>query len=95
MTEQAYNNQMQELNDMQTLTQQIGQATTQKQIDDLQARIQTAQGSIQGKQTKLRLMAMGQQEQQQSLEQQRDVAQRRYLIGDPTESNQAPDLISN
>lgn len=92
MTEQAYNNQMQELNDMQTLTQQIGQATTQKQINDLQARIQTAQGSIQGEQSKLQLMAMGQQAQQQLLQQQKEVAQKRYLIGDDNEQNQAPNL---
>lgn len=95
MTEQAYDNEMRELNDMQTLSQQIGQATTQKQIEDLQARIQTAQGAIHGEQTKLQLMAMGQQAQQQLLEQQREVAQKRYLIGDPSESNQAPNLIGN
>jgi type IV secretion system protein VirB5 len=95
MTEQAYDNQMRELNDMQTLTQQIGTATTQKQIEDLQARIATAQGAIHGEQTKLQLMAMGQRAQQQLLEQQRDVAQKRYLIGDPSESNQAPNLIGN
>jgi type IV secretion system protein VirB5 len=95
MTEQAYDNQMRELNDMQSLTQQIGQATTQKQIEDLQARIATAQGAIHGEQTKLQLMAMGQQAQQQLLEQQREVAQKRYLIGDPNESNQAPNLIGN
>jgi type IV secretion system protein VirB5 len=95
MTEQAYNNQMQELNDMQTLTQQIGQATTQKQINDLQARIQTAQGSIQGEQAKLRLMAMGQQSQDQLLRQQQAVAQKRYLLGDDSETNTAPNLSGN
>lgn len=95
MTQQAYDNQMRELNDMQTLTQQIGQATTQKQIDDLQARIQTAQGAIQGEHAKLQLMAMGQQAQQQLIEQQRDVARKRYLIGDDTETNQAPNLTGN
>jgi type IV secretion system protein VirB5 len=95
MTEQAYDNQMRELNDMQTLTQQIGQATTQKQIEDLQARIQTAQGAIHGEQTKLQLMAMGQQAQQQLLQQQKAVAQKRYLLGDDDEQNQAPNLIGN
>ena len=95
MTEQAYDNQMRELNDMQTLTQQIGQATTQKQIEDLQARIQTAQGAIHGEQAKLQLMAMGQQAQQQLLQQQKAVAQKRYLLGDDDEQNQAPNLIGN
>ncbi|MFP3558185.1 type IV secretion system protein [Paraburkholderia sp. SIMBA_049] len=95
MTEQAYDNQMRELNDMQSLTQQIGQATTQKQIEDLQARIQTAHGAINGEQTKLQLMAMGQQAQQQLLQQQKAVAQKRYLIGDDDEQNQAPNLSGN
>ncbi|TXC85486.1 type IV secretion system protein [Paraburkholderia azotifigens] len=95
MTEQAYDNQMRELNDMQTLTQQIGQATTQKQIEDLQARIQTAQGAIHGEQAKLQLMAMGQQAQEQLLRQQQAIAQKRYLLGDDSETNTAPDLTGN
>lgn len=95
MTEQAYDNQMRELNDMQSLTQQIGQATTQKQIQDLQARIQTAQGAIHGEQAKLQLMAMGQQAQEQILRQQQSIAQKRYLLGDDSEGNTAPNLIGN
>ncbi|WP_052654836.1 type IV secretion system protein [Pandoraea oxalativorans] len=92
MTQQAYDNQMQELNDMQTLTQQIGSATSEKQILDLQARIQTAQGAIHGEQAKLALMAMGQQNQEQLLRQQQAVAQKRYLIGDDDEANTTPNL---
>jgi type IV secretion system protein VirB5 len=92
MTQRAYDNQMQELNDMQSLTQQIGQATTEKQILDLQARIQTAQGAIHGEQAKLALMAMGQQNQEQLLRQQQAVAQKRYLIGDDSETNTAPNI---
>ncbi|KAA0073144.1 type IV secretion system protein (plasmid) [Paraburkholderia sp. T12-10] len=95
MTEQAYDNQMRELNDMQSLTQQIGQATTQKQIEDLQARIATAQGAIHGEQAKLQLMAMGQQAQEQLLRQQQAIAQKRYLLGDDSESNTAPNLTGN
>lgn len=92
MTEQAYDNEMRELNDMQSLTNQIGQATTQKQIEDLQARIQTAQGAIHGEQAKLQLMAMGQQAQDNLLRQQQSVAQKRYLYGDDSESNSAPNI---
>ena len=92
MTEQAYNNQMRELNDMQALTSQIATAGTQKQILDLQARIQTAQGAIHGEQAKLALMAMGQQSQEQLLRQQQAVAQKRYLIGDDGEANTAPNI---
>ncbi|SEF11275.1 type IV secretion system protein VirB5 [Burkholderia sp. WP9] len=95
MTEQAYDNQMRELNDMQSLTQQIGQATTQKQIEDLQARIGTAQGAIHGEQTKLQLMAMGQQAQERLLRQQQAIAQKRYLLGDDSETNTAPNLTGN
>jgi len=95
MTEQAYDNQMRELNDMQSLTQQIGQATTQKQIEDLQARIATAQGAIHGEQAKLQLMAMGQQAQEQLLRQQQAIAQKRYLLGDDSETNTAPNLTGN
>lgn len=95
MTEQAYNNQMRELNDMQALTNQIGNATTQKQILDLQARIQTAQGAIHGEQAKLALMAMGQRSQQQLLEQQENLARKRYLLGDDNEPNSAPNLLGN
>jgi type IV secretion system protein VirB5 len=95
MTEQAYDNQMRELNDMQSLTQQIGQATTQKQIADLQARIATAQGAIHGEQAKLQLMAMGQQAQEQLLRQQQAIAQKRYLLGDDSETNTAPNLTGN
>lgn len=93
MTEQAYNNQMRELNDMQALTNQIGSATTEKQILDLQARIQTAQGAIHGEQAKLALMAMGQRSQQQLLEQQQSLARKRYVLGDDNEANSAPNLL--
>jgi type IV secretion system protein VirB5 len=95
MTERAYDNQMRELNDMQALTSQIGSATTEKQILDLQARIQTAQGAIHGEQAKLALMAMGQRSQQQLLEQQQNLARKRYLYGDDNEPNSAPDLLGN
>lgn len=95
MTEQAYNNQMRELNDMQALTNQIGNAGTQKQILDLQARIQTAQGAIHGEQAKLALMAMGQRSQQQLLEKQQSLARKRYLVGEDNEPNSAPDLLGN
>ena len=95
MTEQAYNNQMRELNDMQALTNQIGSAGTEKQILDLQARIQTAQGAIHGEQAKLALMAMGQRSQQQLLEQQESLARKRYVLGDDNEPNSAPNLLGN
>ncbi|MDC9184887.1 type IV secretion system protein [Escherichia coli] len=48
MAQNAYNNEMAELNNIQELTNQIDSTTDMKQIADLQARIQTAQGAIQG-----------------------------------------------
>lgn len=81
MVQMAYDNQMRELNDMQELTNQIDKTTTPKQILDLQARIQTAQGAIQGEQTKLQLMAMAQQAQDKLLKVQEEEAVLRYTIG--------------
>lgn len=81
MAEKAYNNQMAELNNIQTLTNQIDSTTDMKQINDLQARIQTAQGAIQGEQTKLQLMSMLQKSQDKINQEQKQYAQKRYVIG--------------
>jgi type IV secretion system protein VirB5 len=89
---QSYNNEMAELNNIQTLTDQIDRTTTPKEIMDLQARIQTAQGSIQGEQAKLRLMAMLQQSQDKLLQQQQALAVQRYTIGTSADDNTTPDL---
>jgi type IV secretion system protein VirB5 len=89
---QSYNNEMAELNNIQALTDQIDQTTTPKEIMDLQARIQTAQGSIQGEQAKLRLMAMLQQSQDKLLQQQQALAVQRYTIGTSADDNTTPDL---
>ncbi|MEX3614087.1 MAG: type IV secretion system protein, partial [Burkholderia gladioli] len=59
------------------------------------ARIQTAQGAIHGEQAKLALMAMGQRSQQQLLEQQQNLARKRYLYGEDNEPNSSPDLLGN
>ncbi|XDJ36617.1 MAG: type IV secretion system protein (plasmid) [Burkholderia sp.] len=77
---------MRELNDIQALTDQINKTTTPKQIMDLQARIQTAQGAIQGEQAKLQLMAMAQQAQDKLLKAQQEEALTRYTIGTDQEA---------
>ena len=92
MAQKAYNNQMQEIQDIQTLTNQIDNTTSQKEISDLQARIQTAQGTVQGEQTKLQLMAMLQQSQDKILQQQHELAVRRYSIGTENDDNSAPEI---
>ncbi|KLB47830.1 type IV secretion system protein, partial [Xanthomonas euvesicatoria] len=82
MAESAYNNQMRELQDIEALTRQIDRTTSMKQIADLQARIQTSQGAIQGEQAKLHLMSMLQQSQDRILQSQQEKAVRRYTIGE-------------
>jgi len=93
MAEAAYNNQMQELKDIQTLTNQISSTTSAKEIMDLQARIQTANGAVQGEMAKLQLMSMLQASQDKMLQQQQEQALKRFTIGngDYTE-NSAPKL---
>lgn len=90
VAEKAYNNQMQELSDMQALTEQISTTKGVKEIADLQARIQTAQGAIQGEQAKLNLMSMLQDAQDKIYEQQRERAVRRNNYGINNEINPAP-----
>lgn len=92
MAQKAYNNQMRELEDIKTLTASIDSTTSQKEISDLQARIQTAQGTIQGEQAKLQLMAMLQKSQDKMLEQQKELAVRRYSIGTEADDNTAPNI---
>lgn len=94
MGEQAYNNEMAELNNIQALTNQIDSTTTPKEIADLQARIQTAQGSIQGEQAKLNLMASLQAAQDKVLQQQQTEAVRRYTIGTSSDDNTTPNLTA-
>lgn len=90
VAEKAYNNQMQELSDMQALTDQISTTKDVKEVADLQARIQTAQGAIQGEQAKLNLMSMLQNAQDKIYEQQRERAVRRNNYGINNEINPAP-----
>lgn len=90
VAEKAYNNQMQELIDMQKLTEKISTTKDVKEIADLQARIQTAQGAIQGEQAKLNLMSMLQDAQDKIYEQQRERAVRRNNYGINNEINPAP-----
>jgi len=92
MAENAYNNQMKELNDIQTLTNQIDSTTTTKEIQDLQARIQAQQGAVQGEQAKLTLMATLQESQDKILAGQRERAVQRKAIGQG-QADQMPDLM--
>lgn len=92
MGEQAYNNEMAELNNIQSLTSQIDATSTPKEIADLQARISTARGAIEAEQTKLNLMASLQQSQDKILQQQQIEAVRRYTIGTASDDNTAPNL---
>lgn len=90
VAEKAYNNQMQELSDMKALTEEISNTKDVKEVADLQARIQTAQGAIQGEQAKLKLMSMLQESQDKLYESQRERAVRRNNYGVNNEINPAP-----
>lgn len=90
IAEKAYNNQMQELSDMQALTEQISTTKDVKEVADLQARIQTAQGAIQGEQAKLKLMSMLQESQDKLYEAQRERAVGNFIYGTDGGHNPAP-----
>lgn len=87
MMQRVYDNQQLELREMEELAQEIDSAQTQKDIQDLQARIQTSQGAIQANQVKLQNMAMLQEVQSRLLEDQREQAARNRLIGDGSEDS--------
>ena len=84
IAEKAYNNQMQEL------TEQISTTKDVKEVADLQARIQTAQGAIQGEQAKLKLMSMLQESQDKLYEAQRERAVGNFIYGTDGGHNPAP-----
>ena len=90
IAEKAYNNQIQELSDMQALTEQISTTKDVKEVADLQARIQTAQGAIQGEQAKLKLMSMLQESQDKLYEAQRERAVGNFIYGSDGGHNPAP-----
>jgi len=92
MGEQAYNNEMAELNNIQSLTDQIDSSSSAKEIADLQARISTARGAIEAEQTKLNLMTQLQASQDKILNQQQAEAVRRYTIGTASDDNTAPTI---
>ncbi|HBV4265973.1 TPA: type IV secretion system protein [Klebsiella pneumoniae] len=92
MAQTAYDNEMAELNNIQVLTNQIDTTTDLKQISDLQARIQTAQGAIQGEQTKLQLMSMLQTSQDKILQEQKQYAQKRFVLGADGEDLSMPNV---
>ncbi|EGD4232513.1 type IV secretion system protein [Salmonella enterica subsp. enterica serovar Meleagridis] len=92
IAEKAYNNQMRELSDMQALTKQIKTAPDLKSIADLQARIQTSQGAIQGEQAKLNLMNMLQQSQDKLLRAQKERATRNFVFGTGDDVTASPSI---
>lgn len=90
MAAKAYDNEMSELDSMQDLQKQIASTGDMKDIADLQARIQTAQGAIQGEQAKLQLMSMLQDSEDKIYQQQRDRAAHNLNHGINDTVNPAP-----
>lgn len=80
--QQVYNNQLAELEEIERLTDEIDRAVTQKEIEDLQARIQTAQGAIAAEQLKVQNMVALQDAQQRLYEDQRRRAFMNRVVGD-------------
>lgn len=92
MGEQAYNNEMAELTNIQSLTNQINSASSAKEIADLQARISTARGAIEAEQTKLNLMGQLASAQDKILQQQQAEATLRHAVGTSSDDNTAPTI---
>ena len=87
MMQRVYDNQQLELSQMEELARDIEGATTQREVQELQARIQTSQGAIQANHVKLQNMAMLQEVQSRLLEDQRDQAARNRLVGDGSDDS--------
>lgn len=81
MTQKVYDDQQRDLSNLQRLTSQIDSASSLKDISDLQARISTAQGTIQAEQQKLQAMAMLQKAQDKILQAQQEQVDNKYLYG--------------
>lgn len=88
--ETSYNNEMAELNNIQTLTNQIDSSTSAKDIADLQARIATARGAIAAESTKIAQLQAMMTAQDKILAEQKTEAVRRYAIGNASDDNTAP-----
>lgn len=91
MTQNVYNNHMQELTDLQTLTGQIDETQTEKEAADLQNRIQAQDVAIRSEGARLQMMKMMQDAQSKLYEQQQDQAMDEYFVGD-TSTDGAPDF---
>lgn len=90
MTESIYNNQMRELQNMEQLTAAIKSASTPKEIADLQARIQTAQGEIQAEQEKINLIKIAQDSQQKLLDMQKQQVAKNSFYGNSDKTHNYP-----
>ena len=82
MMQRVYDNQQLELSQMEELARDIEGATTQREVQELQARIQTSQGAIQANHVKLQNMQMLQEAQSRLLEDQQEDAVMRRNFGD-------------
>ncbi|MGF6996672.1 type IV secretion system protein [Paraburkholderia sp. GAS32] len=92
MIQQSFNRQMTELQNIQQLTAQIDQSTTQKQVDDLRARIAASQNTLTVEQNQLVAMQMMQKNQDRQNSDMSNLATKRWLVGDDSEEATSPSI---
>jgi len=93
--QQALDRQTIELQNIQQLTAQIDQSTTQKQIDDLHARIAASQNTLTVEQNQINAMRAMQANRDKQDADARDYAAKRWALGDDGEEPSAPSILGN
>lgn len=83
MGETLYNDNYRQLDNVNTLTQEINSTQSLKESSDLHARITAQQAEIAAQDQKIRIMDMQQRAQDRLLEEQRRLAVQKYALGDP------------
>lgn len=89
--QKIYDDNMEEMDNLSELQQEIETAQTQKEIEDLQARINVSQGTINAQQMRMQNMVSLQDAQQRMYEDQRRRAFMRKMVGD--ENDQSPSIL--
>lgn len=84
---QLYNDQQSEMRNLKQLQNAISKANTPKEINDLKARINVAQGSISSQQMRMQNLAKMQESQTEMNKQQRHRAFSRRMVGDSSSND--------
>jgi len=95
LIQNSYNQQAAEIQNLQQLTAQIDTATTSKQVEDLQARIATAKGTLAVEQQQLAAMQMQMKTQDQMNNDASEEAAKRWALGDDGEEPTSPSITGS